>query len=69
MAKVIWHDLIRPGNPLWTGAWLVTIGGLTGKRKEEPGNRPALKLVKPIKHARETRTQSQPIEQPTDEKD
>ena len=40
MANNTWHGQIRPGDPLWTDDWIVTIGGLMGRSKNELGEKP-----------------------------
>jgi hypothetical protein len=37
MAGCTWREQIRPGHKLWREGWSVTIGGLMGRRKSEPG--------------------------------
>lgn len=37
MVEVISRGPIRPGHPLWTDGWSITIGGSMSRPKSEPG--------------------------------
>jgi len=46
-ANSTWHGRILPGSPLWTDGWIITIGGLTGKPKGDPGAKPGQRMESP----------------------